>query len=115
MLEPMPARFIDVLVEANDACEECALRFKAEDEPRTIGTVRYHGDDDLPIECDVTGWSSENGGSPVAALACTIEDSSSGTAILVWGGDWGLRLTPRDGRPRFAESHLRLAPHDVLG
>ena len=114
MLVSVPPRFIDVLVDANDGCEECALRFKAEDEPRPARAVRFHGDDDLPLECDVTGWSSADGGSAVPALACTVEDSSSGSAILVWGGDWGLRLAPRDGRPAFGESHLRLSPHDIL-
>jgi len=108
------ARFIDILVDENDACEGCGLRFKMEDEPRPIRAVRWYGDDDRPVECDVTGWSAEAGGSSVPALGCTIEDSSAGVAVLVWGGDWGLRLSPRDGRPAFGESHLRISPEDVL-
>jgi hypothetical protein len=108
-------RFVDVIVEPNDGCEPCALRFKMEDEPRPVRAVRWAGDDDRAVECDVVGWSSTSGGSPVPAMAVTIEDSSSGVATLVWGGDWGLRLTPRDGGVPFGESHLRLAPVDVLG
>lgn len=107
-------RFVDVFVEDNEGCEGCALRFKMEDEPRPIRAVRYHGDDDRPVDCDVVGWSSTGGGSALPAMGCTIEDSSSGVATLIWGGDWGLRLTPRDGGPTFAESHLRVSPEDVL-
>ncbi len=108
-------RFVDVLVDQNGDCEECALRFKLEDEPRVVRAVMWYGDDDRPVACDVIGWSSAGGGTAIAAMGATVEDSSSGVATLVWGGDWGLRLTPRDGRPPFAESHLRVAPDDVLG
>jgi hypothetical protein len=107
-------RFIDVFVDDNESCEGCAHRFKAEDEPRPVRRVRWYGDDDRPRECTVVGWSSEGGGSEVAAMAVTVEDSSSGVAILVWGGDWGLRLAPVDGGEPFGESHLRIAPEDVL-
>jgi hypothetical protein len=108
-------RFVDVLVEPGGGCEECALRFKMEDAPRPVRAVRWSGDGDEPVTCDVVGWSSQGGGSPVPAMACTVEDSGAGGATLVWGGDWGLRLTPRDGSPPLAESHLRIAPGDVLG
>jgi hypothetical protein len=42
----------------------------------------------------ITGWSSADGGSAVAAYAVHIEDSSAGDAYLVYGGDWGVRLRP---------------------
>jgi hypothetical protein len=103
--------FIEVLVDDNDACAGCAVRYKAEDAPRPVKTVRWYGDDDRGIVCDVVGWSPQG---PVPALACTVEDSGAGTAILVWGGEHGLRLTPRDGGASFGESHLRLAPDDIL-
>jgi len=111
MAEP---RFVDVIVEANGGCEECALRFKMEDEPRAIRTVRWTGDDDRARVCDVFGWSSAGGGTAVPAHGCTVEDSGAGAAVLVWGGDWGLRLRPRDGGPEVAESHLRVDPGDIL-
>lgn len=112
---PEPSRFIDVLVDANGDCEECALRYKMEDEPRPVRRVRTFDDAGRAIECEVVGWSSEGGGTPVPAMGCTIEDSSSGVAVLIWGGDWGLRLTPIGGGEAIAESHLRLAPEDVVG
>ena len=102
---------IDVYVEQNDACDGCALRFKAEDSPQEVHLVRTYADDDHPIVCRVIGMSPAG---PLPALRCTIEDSSSGTAVLVWGGEWGLRLTPVDGGETFGESHLRLAPDDIL-
>jgi len=102
---------VEVFVEDNDGCAGCSLRFKAEDAPRPVKTVRWYGDDDAGVVCDVVGWSA---GGAVPAMVCTIEDSSSGTAALVWGGEHGLRLLPRDGGAMFGESHLRLAPDDVL-
>lgn len=108
----MAHRFIDVLVDAHDGLADgCAMRFKAEDAPRTVAVVRWYDDADRAIDCDVTGWSSAGA---VPAQAVTIEDSSAGTAVLVWGGDLGVRLAPRDGSPPFFESHLRLSPEDVL-
>jgi hypothetical protein len=44
----------------------------------------------------VTGWSSENDGSPCPAYAVKIQESGSGEALLIYGGDWGLRLIPSD-------------------
>ena len=111
---PAP-RFVTVLVEANPGCpEECALRFKAEDEPHPVRRVRYDADGDGVRECGVTGWSSEQGGTATPAMAVTIEDSSVGVAVLIWGGDWGLRLAPIDGSTPFGEPYLRIAPDDVL-
>lgn len=108
-------RFIDVFLEPNPNCEECGLRFKAEDEPRVVTRVRWYDDSDRAVECAIVGWSSAGGGSPVPAMAVTIEDSSSGVAALVYGGDWGLRLTPIGGGESFGQSHLRIGPDDLLG
>jgi hypothetical protein len=96
--------FIDVFVEPNDnAPDGSGLRFKAEGAPRAVARVRYDGRD-----CDVVGWSSAGGGSRCAAQAAIVEDSGSGTALLVWGGDWGVRLTPLDGGAPFGEPYLLL-------
>lgn len=40
----------------------------------------------------ITGWRSQDGGSACDAWAIRIEESGSGEGILVFGGDWGLRL-----------------------
>jgi hypothetical protein len=108
-------RFIDVVVDAHEGLEEgCALRFKAEDEPRVVRRVRWYDERDRAVECSVSGWSSDDGGRAVPAMGVTIEDSSAGAAVMVWGGDWGVRLVPADGGAPFYEHHLRIAPEDVL-
>lgn len=97
-------RFIDVFVDPNpNAPEGCGLRFKAERRP---GPVRRLLLDDRWHE--VTGWSSADGGSGCPAQAALVEDSGAGSAVLVFGGDWGIRLTPVDGGAPFGESHLLL-------
>ncbi|HZS37554.1 MAG TPA: hypothetical protein VFF06_12045 [Polyangia bacterium] len=109
----MPGRvpiFIDVFVEANpNTSEECGLRFKAESEPRVVSRVRLDGRD-----CALAGWSSAGGGSACEARAAKVEDSSAGSAILIYGGDWGLRLTPDGGEP-FGEPYLLLANESIVG
>src|SRR5882672_2747132 len=42
--------------------------------------------------CDVTGI--DQGGSFVPAYATQVEDSSAGSAWLIFGGSWGLRFRP---------------------
>jgi hypothetical protein len=71
---------------------------------------------------DVTGWSSEDGGSPVEAYAVQVEDSSAGSAWLVYGGDWGIRLRPTesledwsiDDPDQYGETHLVLSDEDDI-
>jgi hypothetical protein len=110
MMRPMQPRFIDVFIDPNpNTPEGCGLRFKSESEPRPVATVRYDG-----ALHDVVGWSSEGGGTPRPALAATVEDSGAGTAVLVYGADWGLQLTPRDGGAPFGEPYLLLDAGAVL-
>lgn len=46
--------------------------------------------------CAVTGVG--RGGTWVPATAVKVADSSDGHAYLIHGGEWGLRLKPRDSR-----------------
>jgi hypothetical protein len=41
--------------------------------------------------CEVVGWSGDGA---CQAYAATVEDSGDGTALLVYGGDDGIRLKP---------------------
>jgi hypothetical protein len=103
-------QFIDVFVDPNpNAPEGCGLRFKSESAARPVSRVRVDGRD-----CSVVGWSSDGDGSPCPALAVEVEDSSAGTAILVHGGDWGIRLTPDDGSEPFGEPYLCLSRASIL-
>jgi hypothetical protein len=87
-------RYIDV--------ESCGLRFKSEGEPRPVSRIRWEGE-----ECTVSGLSS-NG--PCAVQQIVVEDSSAGTAVLITGGDLGVRIDP----PGIDEPYLLLAASAVL-
>jgi len=87
-----------------------------------VAAVRlFEGDPDGRL-LDITGWSSAEGGSPVEAYAVQIEDSSEGSAWLVYGGDWGVRLRPTesledwriDDPEQYGETHLVLADEDDI-
>ncbi len=100
-MEPL---FIDVFVEANpNAPDGCGLRFKSEGAPRDVRVVELDG-----TRYDVVGWSSAGGGRACGAQAALVEDSTAGVAMLVWGGDWGIRLTPVGGGEAIGETHLLL-------
>ena len=42
------------------------------------------------------------------------ETHREGLATLVYGGDWGIRLTPEDGSEPFGEPYLLLADDSML-
>lgn len=109
----MPAgRFINLFIDPNPNCPEgCDLRFAASGAPGRVTWVRRE-DDSI---CDVAGWSSAGGGSTCPALAVPVEDSGAGVSILVYGGDWGLRILPRDGSPPYGEPFLLLADMTRMG
>ncbi len=103
-------RTIDVLVEDSDECAGCARRWKAESEPREVRAVRYTPETEPEVVCEVIGWSSEG---PCPALSVLVEDSGGGTAVLVWGGDLGLRLRPQGQAVLWAEPYLLISPEDL--
>ncbi len=94
-------------IELNPNCGRCSLEFEASGTPRPIQSVR-HAVDEMLIEHDVVGWSSEGGGSPMSAHAVRVQHQG-GPATLILGGDWGLRITPCNGRPAFGATHLLVA------
>jgi hypothetical protein len=113
-------RYIDVYVESSELCpEDCMMRWKAEDEPRPVARVRYTDDMGVTRDCRVFGRTRSEGGGggerSVRAMAVTVEDSSSGTAVLIYGGDLGLELLPDDGSARMGQPYLMLGGDDVLG
>lgn len=57
-----------------------------------VAQVRLERQPGVPEWHDVTGWTTS--GSPCAALAQKVDDSGDGVAVLVYGGDAGLRLRP---------------------
>src|ERR1700757_5042813 len=92
--------FVDVMVEPNPSSgdEELLLRFKSEEPARPIEAVWLDG-----RWCDVVGWDAGGGAAPAQALL--VEDSGSGTALLICGAAWGIRVSPPDASP-YGETHL---------
>jgi hypothetical protein len=44
----------------------------------------------------VQGWSSRNGGSACPAYAQRVIDAEGDEGVIVYGGDWGLKIRVRD-------------------
>ena len=66
--------------------------FDAMEEPRPVTKVMASDPMGDEQECHVTGWSGDSG--PCPAYAVLVEDSGEGVAMLVYGGDEGIRLKP---------------------
>ena len=64
-------------------CLECA---------RTDSDSQRAGETGRPAWYEVTGWTAS--GSPCPARVQRVDDSGDGVAILVYGGNAGLRLRP---------------------
>ena len=111
---------IDVESNANSAVMANQV-FKNLSEPVAVMRVRlFEGDPDGTL-WDLTGWSSEGGGTAVEAYAVDVEDSGSGAAILIYGGDWGVRLKPvyasgwdLADAEQWGETHLVLSDHNDI-
>jgi len=65
-------------------CQERSL-------PRQITHISYQPDGSHDTTCRITGWGPDG---PVPARVRKVADSGDGTAWLVYGGEWGLRLEP---------------------
>lgn len=63
------------------------------DQPRAVNRVFAANPAGEDLWCRVTGWSS---GGPCPAMAALSEDSGEGVILLIYGGDYGIRLQPLD-------------------
>ena len=110
--------YTHVDVEPNDNTPMMATQvYKNLGVPFPVSQVRiYEGEPEGRL-CAITGWASASGGSTTAAYAVQVEDSSEGSAYLVYGGDWGIRLRPAESdeawsiesSDQWGETHLVLA------
>ena len=84
--------FIEVEVSESANCPMSLTRvFDAMEVPIRVSRVTAsdpYGEDHL---CDVTGWSASG---ECSAYAVLVEDSGEGVAMLIYGGDEGIRLKP---------------------
>lgn len=65
---------------------------------------------------EITGWCSENGGSPCNVTIVLIGDSGAGESRLIKGGDHGVRIRPtgQQGEWSLNESGQRGEPYVLL-
>ncbi len=89
--------YIDI--PANDNVPEATMAtFKETGPSRALRSVRLWRDG-VWQWCAITGWSEAE--TPTTALITPIEESGDGPALLIHGGDYGLRLTPLAESPRW--------------
>ncbi len=82
--------YIDI--PANDNVPEPTMAtFKETGPGRVLRAVRLWRDGTWQW-CAITGWSESE--APTEALITPIEESGDGPALLIHGGDFGLRLAP---------------------
>lgn len=113
--------YTQVQVESNPNCPMSAQQvYKNITEPHAVAAVRLFEGEPEGRLFDITGWSEFEGAIP--AYAVKVEDSSSGSSWLVYGGDWGLRLRPTESMEdwnledpdQYGETHLVLADEDDI-
>ena len=85
--------FIEVDVQPGANCDYSLTRiFDAVSDPRPVTWLHAPGPrGDVGIY-EVTGWSAEG---PCPAYAALVENSGEERALLVYGGNEGIRLKPR--------------------
>ena len=104
-------------VESNPNCENSVfLRFKEVGPARPISHVKIYDRVPRGEWCSIVGWGEDPDESVCPAYAQKVEDSGSGLAILVFGGNWGLRLKPEscqsdwslENQEQWGEAYLTL-------
>jgi len=70
--------------------------YEAQADPVPVRLVRLTEPDRPASVYEVTGWSSEDDGTPTPAMYVPVSDSGQATVHLVCGDDWGVRLKPAD-------------------
>ena len=88
---------IYIEIEENDNCGYMPMQvYEAQGEPVPIRRVRLFPSDRPHGVYEVTGWSSEDDGTPTPAMYVPVSESGQAAAHLVCGDDWGIRLKPAD-------------------
>lgn len=103
--------FIEVEPNSNTAIS-FNMVYRDVSKAREVFCIKYQvGTDNQPVQ--VTGWDADTN-TPCPALACQIEESGDGIALLIYGGSGGIRMKPlEDESPwdaassnQWGESHL---------
>ncbi len=86
---------ITVEIEPNQNCDYSPMQvFDASEKPWPVSRIKVQRPDGSDGWCRITGWSSEDGGTPIDRYCAKVGDSGSGFSFLIHGGYWGLRLLP---------------------
>ena len=84
---------IYVEVEESDNCYAMPMQlFEARADPVPVDRVRLFEPGRPHGIYEVTGWSSDDDGSPCPAMYVPVSDSGQAEAHLIIGGDWGVRM-----------------------
>ncbi len=79
---------IYIEVEENDNCEYMSMQlYETRADPTPIAWVRLFEPGRPDGVYEVTGWSSEGGGTPCPAMYVPVSDSGQAIAHLISGGD----------------------------
>ena len=111
----MPARFVDVIVEAHaELPDGCAVRFQVAGDTGPVAAVRYQPGVGALGVFEVEARTT--GGAPAPAQATRVHVPGGPARVLISGGAWGLRLTRAggDSAPAIAEPYLLLDDADVV-
>lgn len=70
--------------------------FETQGQPRSAAVITVPSIPGSDEPHEVVGWCSgpDNGGVPCEAIAVIVGDSGSGQALMIHGGDHGIRLRP---------------------
>lgn len=91
--ESMDQLMIDI--EDNDNCGYFPIQvFETQSEPRSAAVITIPNIPENDNPHDVVGWDSEDGGTACEVTAVVVGDSGSGQALMIYGGDHGIRLRP---------------------
>jgi hypothetical protein len=98
-------------IEDNDNCGYFPIQvFEEQSEPKSAAVVTVP---DLPGKdepYDVVGWCSDDGGVACEVTSVLVGDSGSGQALMIYGGDYGVRM-----RPTNSMSEWSLESDDQIG
>jgi len=117
------ADYIYIEVEENENCEYMPMQvYEPQADPVPVTRVRLEEPDRPHGVYEVTGWSSEGGGTPVAVMYAPVSDSGQARAHLIYGDDWGVRLRPEgsgsewdvNDNEQFGEPYLILLDDSLI-
>lgn len=79
-----------ILIEENPNCGPEERVFAESGKRRPVKKVRLSTPSGAEAWCEATGI--DESGNPTEALGVPVDDSGAGTALLIFGGAWGVRF-----------------------